>query len=165
MLQVSKKQEFILKDELANRTSTALHLFLAISQIKKSLTQRIVNRIIYFQKEKSYNQKLTKKVLNKVVIVTNINNIEAYLDRNLLCFLHFWFTNNYNFEDIPFQLFGFETLRKFIDIHKNWLISSYILWCKKGNLKDINLSRDLNINEPLENILEVSNGLSLWCFD
>ncbi|KAG6455766.1 serine-protein kinase ATM [Manduca sexta] len=142
LVDVAETKEEILKDEAANRTLTILHSFVALVYLKKSVLLKVITRIISLQKDKSLDETLVKKVLNKLVYSINKTNIETYLSDNLLHVLHFWFTHNKRVVELPLSLFGCDKLDVFYDKHKKWLIAADSLWNKMGNIVPANVFED-----------------------
>ncbi|KOB78947.1 putative mutated in ataxia telangiectasia [Operophtera brumata] len=131
---VSEGQEFVLKDESANRTSTVLHCFLALAQTKQPLTQKIITSILQIQKDKSLDKCLVKKVLDKIVNMIGVNDFVNYIDKNIVSVLYFWSLKGNSFNELQVDLLGFASLESFLQKHKKWLISTDILWQKGGDI-------------------------------
>lgn len=101
-------------------------------QTKKTLVHNIVRELIQMQKEKSLDKCLVIKVLNRITNVVCNKKIEAYLNDNILSIIHFWFLKGNKLEDLPFNLFGFESMDTFIEKYMKWLIPAEVMWSKRG---------------------------------
>lgn len=147
------------KDELANRTLTVLHGFYALAQSKPSLINSVIKAILKVQKEKTLDEALVKKVLNKIVNDISGTGINAYLNNNLLSILHFWFAEKYKLDDLPIYLFGFNDMIQFLENNVKWVIPAEILWCKQGSIHESQVIQKLqrSSNLTVQNYVEVRN--------
>ncbi|XP_048483774.1 serine-protein kinase ATM [Plutella xylostella] len=156
VINVADKSEQMQKDELANRTLTVLHGFYALAQSKPSLINSVIKAILKVQKEKTLDEALVKKVLNKIVNDISGTGINAYLNNNLLSILHFWFAEKYKLDDLPIYLFGFNDMTQFLENNVKWVIPAEILWCKQGSIHESQVMQKLqrSSNLTVQNYVE-----------
>lgn len=148
----------MLNDELENRTLTVLHGFYTIAQTKNILISGVINAIIKMQKEKKLDKKLVKKVLDNITSIISVKGIDAFLNSNVLALLHFWFTEQFKYEDLPVHLLGFRNIDLFLDSNTKWIVPAEILWLKNGNIESSEILKKLQktANKSAESLIEVS---------
>lgn len=157
IFQISERTQTVLQDERKNRTLTVLHCFLMLAQTKNTLIHNIVTELLQMQKEKSLDTCLVKKVLNRITCVVCNKEIEAYLNDNILSIIHFWFLKGNKIEDIPYNLYGFQSMDTFIEKYMKWLIPAEILWSKRGVVTESEVLKRVTAisGKSLDNIVEV----------
>ncbi|KPJ15116.1 Serine/threonine-protein kinase ATM [Papilio machaon] len=153
---LSNEKETILKDELNNRTATVLHTYYVLALNKPSRIHRIVQEIVFLQREKSLDKQTVKKVLNIILNKVIQNTIDNYLDQNILCLLQCWLEKKLPLDNFPLYLFNCDSDDLFYKKYMNWLVSADILWRHQGNLQKSDMMRKFKQMQSEETILEES---------
>ncbi|XP_045535989.1 serine-protein kinase ATM [Papilio machaon] len=153
---LSNEKETILKDELNNRTATVLHTYYVLALNKPSRIHRIVQEIVFLQREKSLDKQTVKKVLNIILNKVMQNTIDNYLDQNILCLLQCWLEKKLPLDNFPLYLFNYDSDDLFYKKYMNWLVSADILWRHQGNLQKSDMMRKFKQIQSEETILEES---------
>ncbi|KPI93799.1 Serine-protein kinase ATM [Papilio xuthus] len=154
-VEVSNVKETILKDELNNRTATLLHTYYVLALNKPSRIHRIVQEIIFLQREKSLDKQTVKKILNIILNKVTQKNLDNYLEQNILSLLQFWLEKKLPLDNLPLYLFNCES-DVFYKRYMNCLVSADILWRHQGNMQKSDMMRKFKQIQSEETILEES---------